>query len=123
MRLEIKRKLYISIGVLSLIIGVIGIPLPLLPTTPFLLLSAFCFSRGSDKFHHWLVNHRVFGPPIRDWRNTQSIGLEVKLMSTAMMLMGYGFMLWYEGTPILAKYGYPILVLPALVFIWTRKSR
>jgi len=59
-------------------LGAAGVLLPLLPTTPFLILAAYCFSRGSPKLHAWLVNHRIFGPPIRDWREHRAISRAAK---------------------------------------------
>lgn len=61
------QPVWIAAGGLALTLGVVGVFLPLLPTVPFLLLSAFCFGRGSSRLHRWLLQHRVFGPPIEDW--------------------------------------------------------
>lgn len=63
------RPLLLVVGVLSLGLGVLGIFLPLLPTTPFLLLSAFCFARSSTRLHNYLVNHRVLGTYINNYNN------------------------------------------------------
>lgn len=60
-------------------IGIVGIPLPLLPTTPFLLLAAYLFSRGSERMEHWLINHPTLGPPIRNWRDHGTISKGAKL--------------------------------------------
>ncbi len=67
------RLVWIGGGITALAIGVLGIFLPLLPTTPFLLLAAFCFSRGSRRLHNWLLNHKLLGPPIRDWNRWGAI--------------------------------------------------
>lgn len=70
--------------------GVVGAFLPLLPTVPFMLLAAFCFARGSDRFHDWLVDHPRFGPPIRDWRERGAIGRRGKraaLVAVAFSLL------------------------------------
>ena len=52
-----------------LVLGVLGLLLPVLPATPFLLLAAACFVRASVRFYNWLLNHRLFGPSVREWRN------------------------------------------------------
>ena len=61
------RRLWTIAGWTAFGFGVLGVALPLLPTVPFMLLAAFCFARGSDRFHHWLMNHSRFGPQIHDW--------------------------------------------------------
>lgn len=67
------RVLWLIGGFLALSLAVIGIPLPGLPTVPFLLLAAFCFARSSDRFHAWLTTHPTFGPPINDWQTSGAI--------------------------------------------------
>ena len=65
-------------GWTSLVLGLIGIVVPLLPTTPFILLAAFCFQKGSDRLHRWLINHPRFGPLIADWRERGAIPPKAK---------------------------------------------
>ena len=73
-----SRRLWVIAGGTALGIGVVGIVVPLLPTTPFLILAAYCFSRGSRRLHDWLLNHRTLGPPIRDWREHRSVSGQAK---------------------------------------------
>lgn len=80
------RILLLLSGFISLGLAILGIVLPLLPTTPFLLLSAFCFARSSDKFHAWLINHRYFGEMIRDWQNGGVINRRTKIRAMAMIV-------------------------------------
>ena len=72
-------------GALSLVLGVIGIFLPLLPTTPFVLLAAFCFARGSARCEAWLVGHPRFGPMIVQWRATRAVPLRAKQAAWVMI--------------------------------------
>lgn len=81
-------KIFLSIlGVISLALGIIGIFLPLLPTTPFLLLSAVLFAKSSTRLYNWLLNHKIFGKYIRDYRVEKSMPLKIK-MTTLVMLWG-----------------------------------
>ncbi|MDF2678708.1 MAG: uncharacterized protein K0Q97_3062 [Bacillota bacterium] len=77
--LKIKRVLLIIIGSISLVLGVIGILIPVLPTTPFLLLSSFCYLRSSEKLYNWLINHRVFGPYIYNYLTYKAIPKKTKI--------------------------------------------
>lgn len=83
-----QRLLWLAAGFASLLLGVIGLFLPLLPTTPFVLLAAFCFSRGSQRCEAWMLNHPRIGPLIRDWRATRAIPLRAKQLAIAMMALG-----------------------------------
>ncbi|MCC7321357.1 MAG: YbaN family protein [Rubellimicrobium sp.] len=62
------RQLWLALGVVALVVGIIGIAVPLLPTTPLLLLAALSFGRSSPRLARWLLRHPRLGPPIRDWR-------------------------------------------------------
>ncbi|QPF74734.1 DUF454 domain-containing protein [Roseateles sp. DAIF2] len=82
---SLLRLLWLLAGFASLLLGVIGIFLPLLPTTPFVLLAAFCFSKGSARCEAWLLNHPRLGPMIRDWRATRAVPLRAKQIASVMM--------------------------------------
>ena len=83
-----QRVLWATAGALALITGLVGIFLPLLPTTPFVLLAAFCFSRGSERCERWLLGHPRFGPMVRDWRARRAVPLRAKQLATVMMVLG-----------------------------------
>ncbi len=74
----VQRFLFILAGTISLGLGILGIPLPLLPTTPFLLLSAYCYARSSRRFYYWLINHRYFGKHIHNYWEYGGITARVK---------------------------------------------
>lgn len=65
------KPLLLAIGCVSVTLGVAGVILPLVPTTPFLLLAGICFAKSSDRFHTWLMEHHILGPYIHNWRNRQ----------------------------------------------------
>jgi uncharacterized membrane protein YbaN (DUF454 family) len=72
-------------GIISLILAIIGIFLPLLPTTPFLLLSAACFAKSSERLYNWLMNHKYFGPIIRNYREKKSVSLHSKIYALVLL--------------------------------------
>lgn len=78
-------------GLLTLTLGVVGIVVPLLPTTPFLLLSAACFARSSDRLYHWLMAHRWFGPTIRNYRLHGAVSLRAKVLALALLWGTIGY--------------------------------
>ncbi|MGR3757207.1 MAG: YbaN family protein [Tranquillimonas sp.] len=84
-----KRALFIGTGWLAVALGVAGIALPLLPTTPFLLLAAFCFGRGSPAAREWLVNHARLGPPVRDWEARGAIPRRAKIWAVVAMAASF----------------------------------
>jgi uncharacterized membrane protein YbaN (DUF454 family) len=81
----VLRAALLACGALFLVIGLIGIVVPLLPTTPFVLLAAACFARGSSKAYAWLLASRTFGPMIREWRAHRSIPWRTKIVAIALM--------------------------------------
>ncbi len=80
-----KKTIFILIAVISLLLGIIGMFVPILPTTPFLLLSAALFARSSKKYYDWLLNHKYLGPYIRNFREDKSIPLRVKIISISLL--------------------------------------
>jgi uncharacterized membrane protein YbaN (DUF454 family) len=79
------KRLFTVIGTLSLCLGILGVFVPLLPTTPLLLLAAACYARGSDRLHGWLINHRWFGAYIRDYRAGNGIPLRAKVTAIPLI--------------------------------------
>lgn len=83
------RWAYWLAGSLALLLGIIGAFLPVLPTTPFVLLAAFCYSRASVRFHAMLLDNRVFGPLIREWHETRTIPRRAKCLGLSMMAVSF----------------------------------
>ena len=77
--------LYIILGSLSLVVGIIGIFLPVLPTTPLLLLAAFCYYRGSHRMYHWLMRHPHLGEYIKNFTEKKVIPLHAKLLTLGLL--------------------------------------
>lgn len=79
--------MWIAAGSLSLALGIAGAALPLLPATPFLLLAAFCYAKGSQRLHRWLVTHPRFGKTVRDWNRHRAISARAKRLAAAAMAL------------------------------------
>jgi uncharacterized membrane protein YbaN (DUF454 family) len=93
------RYTLLAVGWLSVILGVIGIFLPVLPTTPFLLLAAACFARSSPRFYAWLVEHPRLGPWIRDYLEGNGIPLKGKIYTLLLMWGSILFACWVVPLP------------------------
>lgn len=85
LKFSIQRGLLAAAGLISLALGIVGIVVPGLPTTPFVLLSAACFAKTSPRLHAWLLAHRVLGPMVRDWETHRSIPFHIKCLSIGTM--------------------------------------
>ena len=86
-----KRTLWLSLGLIFVALGMVGVLLPGLPTTPFMLLAAACFARSSNRFYNWLINNRLFGEKVRRYRAGHGIPQRIKLLaiSLAGLFTGY----------------------------------
>ncbi len=115
------KVLWIALGWTSVGLGIVGAFLPLLPTTPFLLLAAFAFSRGSERLHDWLMTHPSLGPPIHNWQQHRAISRRVKLIATfsvaAVFLLSV-----ILAAPIWALVTQASILTFVLAFLWTRNE-
>jgi uncharacterized protein len=82
---SLKKIILFIIGTISLVLGTIGIFLPLIPTTPFLLLCAFCYLRSSQRFYDWLINHKVFGKHIYNYLEYKAVSLKTKIAALSFL--------------------------------------
>lgn len=113
------RAFFICLGFLALAAGLAGIVLPLVPTTPFLLLAAFAFARSSPRLHVWLTEHPRLGPPIAHWREGGCIAPRTKALAVVSMLALLGLS-WAAGiSPTVIAIQASVMALVAL-FILTR---
>ncbi|MGB3391565.1 MAG: YbaN family protein [Pseudaminobacter sp.] len=116
------RGIYLAIGLLFVALGFIGVFLPVLPTTPFLILAVACFARSSHRLESWLLNHPRFGPALQDWRERGAISPKAKLMSLAGTSVG--FVLFWLGSspgPLLAI-AVTALMFVGLAYVFSRPS-
>ena len=115
------QKALFAAGIVFLVVGIIGLVMPVLPGTVFLILSAWCFARSSPRFEAWLLNHPQFGPSVRRWRETGAIPVPAKLLALASFVTTWSG-LWYFGAPHLMLVGLGVLFPVVALFIVTRPS-
>lgn len=115
MKYNIKKILYLSVAFLCVGIGAVGVVLPVLPTTPFLLLASFCFAKGSDRFHRWFLSTKLYQKHLESFVTNKMMTLKTKVCilvpATLMMLVAIYFApIWhmqvFMGVLILFKYYY-----------------
>jgi uncharacterized membrane protein YbaN (DUF454 family) len=90
MRATAKRSLLIAAGTLSTGLGIIGIFIPILPTTPFLLLAAACYMRSSERFYRWLTNNRAFGAYVRNYIEGRGMPVRIKIFTILLLWLTIG---------------------------------
>ncbi|AOF87580.1 hypothetical protein BSY239_3906 [Hydrogenophaga sp. RAC07] len=93
-RSRVVRWLLWLAGSVSLALGLIGVVLPGLPTTPFILLAAACYAKASPRLHGWLLNHRFLGPMVRDWETHRSLTRRSKTVAQVSMVLMVGLSAW-----------------------------
>ncbi|WP_281252068.1 YbaN family protein [Vibrio diazotrophicus] len=93
--MSIRRYTYNIVGAVSVCLGILGIILPLLPTTPFILLASACFVRGSPRFHTWLHQHALFGPILENWHQNRAVSRKVKSRGTIFIIASFSFSIWF----------------------------
>lgn len=108
-RPRLSRALWLGLGLLSLTIGLVGVVVPLLPTTGPLILAAACFARSSPRLETWLLDHPRFGPLLRDWRNHGAVPRRAKFAACLGMMLGFGLFL------LMIRPGLPVAGLVAVV--------
>lgn len=114
-RSPVVRALLWLAGGVSLALGLIGVVLPGLPTTPFILLAAACWAKASPRLHARLLGHRLTGPLLRDWEATRSLTRRTKAIAVGSMLVMVGFSIWTFRGRVLAQIA---LALLAAIGTW-----
>ena len=100
---DLTRTLLIVCGTLCVILGVIGVFFPVLPTTPFLLLAAVCYARSSERFYHWLTTNRWLGEYISNYREGRGIPLKQKVLTILLLWLSIGYAAWFVAPQWWAK--------------------
>jgi uncharacterized membrane protein YbaN (DUF454 family) len=113
------RLIWTIAGCISVGLGLIGAVLPLLPTVPFMLLAAFCFARGSERFHRWLVEHKQFGPAIAAWRDHGAVPRRGKIAALIAIVVTFGISV-AMGLPVWVLAVQAVVLGCVLAFVLTR---
>lgn len=116
------RHVFIALGFAALLLGLIGVFLPILPTTPFILLAAAFFARGSERFHSWLLQHHLTGPLIVDWYEHRSLRAGVKRWAYVLTTISFSSSILIIQ-PIAIKLLLLILYSIVIYFLWRRPVR
>jgi len=117
------RLLYLGLAWLFFLIGAVGVILPVVPTTPFMLLALWCFSKSSLRFHNWLYQHKFFGPPLQQWEQHRVIPLPAKIMSVSMMAGSFVYLAFFKQLALEFLVPTALLMLYGLWFILSKPSR
>jgi len=117
-REKLRHALLVAAGWLSLAIGLLGIVLPLLPTTPFLLISAWCFARSSRRFYHWLTGNPRFGPVILKWEEEGTMERRVKRRAVVLVVVSFAVTLLLVPLAALIRVLLVLMALLLCAFIW-----
>ena len=118
----LKRPLLLAIGWVCVGLGALGIIMPLFPTTPFLLVAVWAFSKSSPELAERIRNHRIAGPYVRDWQDEGVIPLGAKLVAMAMMAAAFAYLTLFSAVPVWAVSAAGLVMLAAAIFILTRPS-
>lgn len=115
------RAVWFAVGLGAVVLAVLGVALPILPTTPFVLLAAFAFARSSDRWHAWLRTHRVFGPIIENWRAHGAISRRAKIVGVTSMVGVFGLSLALNVAPMVLAVQ-AVALAGAAAFVLSRPS-
>lgn len=117
------RIIFFTLGWLFFSLGLLGAFLPVLPTTPFMILALFMFAKSSERFHQWLYHHRVFGPPLQKWHEHRVIPLRAKVFSITMMSLSLTYVILFSPAPVWMVVVTALLMGYGAWFILTKPSR
>jgi uncharacterized protein len=115
----VRRWPWLLLAYLCLALAVLGVLLPVLPTTPFVLVAAWAAARGSRRLHDWLQAHRLFGPMIRDWQREGAVSRRAKQVALISMLVCALIMLRVSPSLWLAAFGCGVMTVVG-VWLWLR---
>lgn len=113
------RLLWLALAAVSLALGAVGVVVPVLPTTPFVLVAAYAAARSSPRLHAWILRHRVFGPVVRDWRVHRAVSRRAKATASATMAVSAG-VLFLAAPSILIAAAATAFMAAVASWLWLR---
>ena len=119
----LMRPLYFLLGWCFFGLGAVGTVVPGLPTTPFMLLALWAFSKSSRRFHDWLYRHPIFGPSLQRWRSHRVIPGKAKLLAVATMTVSFLYLAFFTAVSVWLKLVVALLMLYGAAFILSKPSR
>lgn len=122
--MDIRKAVLIFVGTVCVGLGVLGMFLPLMPTTVFLLMAAYCYSRSSERFHTWLLTNRLFGSYIKNYKSGKGISLRQKVSTITILWASIGLSIWM----LAASWGVNLLLLAVAIgvtlhLLWIKTHR
>jgi len=122
MKLKIKNGLLIGLGWLFVILAIIGVLLPVLPTTPFLILALALFSKSSPRFHKMLLENKWFGPSLKQWEQNKTLSRKTKYKATVLIALTFAISIALLYDRIKLQIMLAGIALVLLLFIWRNKE-
>ena len=119
----VVRYAYAGAGLLSIGLAIVGTVLPILPTVPLVLLAGFFFSRSSEKFDSWLVEHAVFGPIIKDWRAGRGFTVRAKAIAVLAIIASFGFTILFAVESVYGRSAMVALGLGVIAYVVSRPTK
>jgi len=122
MRTKVKHYLLISLGWFFVLLGAIGAVLPLLPTTPFLIIALACFAESSPRFHRMLLENKWFGPPLEQWEKTKTIRRKIKQKVMLLIIATFSISIFVLSGRLGLQLMLVCFCLILLTFVWRLKE-
>lgn len=114
----LSRYLYLAAGIVCVALGALGVALPLLPTTPFLILAAACFARSSPRLHRWLYRQKVLGPLLKDWEEKRCVSCQVKIVAVCSVIGFGGYAVLFAMPTLMSKIAGALLIAVSLTILY-----
>ena len=118
----VQRAIYLMLGIVFFAAGVIGVFLPVLPTTPFMLLALWAFSNSSQRLHDYIWHHKRYGPLVRAWKKYGAVPLRAKVSALIVMALSAIFVVFFSGAPYWAILSALALMLVGATYLVTRPT-